>query len=180
LRHPEKKLDLKEFDRLFMKKLVIAAIVILSWGCGGKLSDEQRKKLHDGMATQDIKRVSEADIQEAAMTYAQSVFSDIEKADKFLNKKSKIDSIEAERQVKIYSLVPDDKTLREIEKALVDAYVTGATSSNVRDNLQRIGEDSLLYTRPVFKDRPDGSQEFSHAVGIKMAKKTIVLSMPNP
>lgn len=163
-----------------MKKSLIVAIITLCWGCGGKLSDEQRKKLHEGMATQDIKRVSEADVQAAATIYAQSVFADVEKVDKFLNKKSKIDSIATERHVKIYSLIPDDKTLRNIEKALVDAYVTGAGTSQAGDNLQRIGEDSLLYTKPVFKDRPDGSQQFSHAIGIKMAKKTIVLSMPNP
>ncbi|MEJ0054265.1 MAG: hypothetical protein WDN75_00595 [Bacteroidota bacterium] len=163
-----------------MKKLVIVAVAVFCWCCGGKLSDEQRKKLHEGMATQDIKRVSESDLQAAAMTYAQSVFTDIEKVDLFLNKKSKIDSIASTRNVKIYSLIPDDKTLRDIEKSLVDAYVTGAAASQVGDNLQRIGEDSLLYTKPVFKDRPDGSQQFSHAVGIKMAKKTIVLSMPNP
>ena len=47
-------------------------------------------------------------------------------------------------------------------------------------DLQRAGEDSILYTKPVFKNRPDGSQQFSHAIGIKMAIKTIVLSMPTP
>ena len=160
-----------------MKKLFFLIIVAFCWGCGGKLSDEQRKRLHEGMATQDIRKVSESDIQEAAMKFAQSIFADIKKVDQSANKKSKIDSIATKRQVKIYSLTPDDKTMREIEKSLVDAYVTGADAGQAGDNLQRIGEDSLLYTKPVFKDRPDGSQQFSHAIGIKMAKKTIVLSM---
>ena len=132
------------------------------------------------MASQDIKRVSEGELQEAALTYAQSVASDIDKTDKYLNQKAKIDSIGFARQVKIYSLVPDDAALREIEKKLVEAYVTGAQDGPVGDNLQKAGEDSLLFTRPVFKDRPDGSQEFSHAIGIKMSKKTVVLSMPKP
>lgn len=161
-----------------MKRFVI--LVIICWGCGGKLSDEQRKRLHDGMATQDIKKVSEGELQEAALTYAQSVVIDVEKIDKYLNQQSKIDSIGTARHVKIYSLVPDDGELREIEKKLVEAYVTGAETGPVSDNLQKAGEDSLLFTRPVFKDRPDGSQQFSHAIGIKMSKKTVVLSMPRP
>ena len=162
-----------------MNNVLILAVVIACWSCGGKLSDEQRKKLHEGMATQDIKRVPDADIQEAALKYAQSVFADIEKVDKSLKKKSAIDSLASAREVKIYSLVPDDKMLREIEKALVDAYITGSGNGQPGDNLQRVGEDSLLYTKPVFKDRPDGSQQFSHAIGIKMSKRTIVLSMPS-
>jgi len=161
-----------------MKNLLILIVIVVCWSCGGKLSDEQRRKLQEGMATQDIKRVSNADVQAAAMDYAKSVFADVEKVDKFLRKKSKIDSIASARQVKIYTLIPDDKMLLEIEKSLVDAYVNGSGNGQPGDNLQRVGEDSLLYTKPIFKDRPDGSQQFSHAIGIKMAKRTIILSMP--
>lgn len=160
-----------------MKKLVLIAILFCC-ACGGKLSDEQRKRLHDGMVTQDIKRVSDADLEAAALTYANSVLVDVEKVDKFLNQKSKIDSIAAARNVRIYSLIPDDAALREIEKKLVDAYITGADAGQAVDNLQKAGEDSLLFTRPVFRDRPDGSQQFSHAIGVKMSRKTVVLSMP--
>ncbi len=159
-----------------MKKLVI--IVTACWACGGKLSDEQRQRLHEGMATQDIKRVSEADLQEAAMGYAKTVLVDVMKVDKYLNQKSRIDSIASHHHVRIFSLIPNDSTLREIEKQLVEAYITGADTGQAGDNLQKAGEDSLLYTAPIFKNRPDGSQQFSHAIGIKMAKKTVVLSMP--
>ncbi len=161
-----------------MKRLLILAIIAL--GCGGKLNDEQRKRLQEGMATQDIRRVSEADLQAAALRYAKSVLADIDMASTSKDSSLKIDSIAGARQVKIYSLIPDDSTLRKIEKQLVEAYITGADVGQVGDNLQKIGEDSLLFTKPVFKDRPDGSQQFSHALGIKMAKKTIVLSMPMP
>ena len=152
--------------------------MILCWACGGKLSDEERKKLHEGMATQDIKRVTEADLQEAAMVYAKSVLNDVMKVDKYLNQKSKIDSIAAQHQVRIYSLIPNDSTLREIETQLIEAYITGAEMGQTGDNLQKAGEDSLLYTVPVFKNRPDGSQQFSHAIGIKIARKTVILSIP--
>jgi hypothetical protein len=160
-----------------MKGWVVLTLILCS--CGGKLSDEQRKKLHEGMATQDIKRVSEADLQEAALLYARAVLADVEKVNSSLSNPSKIDSIARTRQVRIYSLIPDDATLREIEKQLVDAYLAGSDVGEVGDNLQKVGEDSLLFTKPVFKNRPDGSQQFSHAIGIKMAKKTIVLSIPS-
>lgn len=152
--------------------------MIVCWACGGKLSDEERKKLHEGMATQDIKRVTEADLQEAAMVYAKSVLNDVMKVDKYLNQKSKIDSIATQHQVRIYSLIPNDSTLREIETQLIEAYITGAEMGQTGDNLQKAGEDSLLYTVPVFKNRPDGSQQFSHAIGIKIARKTVILSIP--
>ena len=152
--------------------------MIVCWACGGKLSDEERKKLHEGMATQDIKRVTEADLQEAAMVYAKSVLNDVMKVDKYLNQKSKIDSIATQHQVRIYSLIPNDSTLREIETQLIEAYIAGAEMGQTGDNLQKAGEDSLLYTVPVFKNRPDGSQQFSHAIGIKIARKTVILSIP--
>ena len=161
-----------------MKRLVI--LVIVCWACGGKLSDEERQKLHEGMATQDIQRVTEADLQEAAVVYAKSVLNDVMKVDKYLNQKSKIDSIAAQRQVRIYSLIPNDSTLHEIETQLIEAYIAGTDTGHAGDNLQKAGEDSLLYTVPIFKNRPDGSQQFSHAIGIKIAKKTVVLSIPKP
>lgn len=162
-----------------MKKL-LGIMIIIGASCGGKLTDEERKKLHEGMATQDIKRVTEAELQEAALTYAKSVLTDVEKVDKYLNQKSKIDSVAKAREVKIYSLMPEDAALREIEKKLVEAYIAGADTGTAGDNLQRIGDDSLLYTRPVFKLHPDGSQQFSHAIAVRMSRKTVVLSMPQP
>jgi hypothetical protein len=153
-------------------------LILLCGACGGKLSEEQRKKLHEGMASQDIRRVSEAEMEIAATTMAQSIIADIEKIDKSLTQKSRIDSLANAHHVQIYSLMPDDAALREIEKKLVDAYIEGTEAGQAADNLQKVGQDSLLFTRPIFKERPDGSQQFSHAIGIKMAKKTVVLSMP--
>lgn len=161
-----------------MKRILLIALLAMS--CGGKLTDEERKRLHEGMATQDIKRVSDAELQEAAIAYGRSVLADVERIDPFLRVQSRIDSLARARHVLIYSLMPDAASLKEIEKQLVDAYLSGSDAGQVSENLQRIGEDSLLFTKPVFKDRVDGSQEFSHAIGIKMAKKTIILSIPAP
>lgn len=155
-------------------------LILLATACGGKLTQEEREKLHDGMATQDIRRVTDAELQEAALAFAFSVMRDVEIVDKYLNKKTEIDSLAAARKVKIYSLTPDDAALREIEKKLIEAYLAGTDAGTAGDNLQTIGEDSLLFTRPVFSLHPDGSQQFNYAIGIRMSKKTVVLSMPQP
>ncbi len=161
-----------------MNKLLL--LLLISLGCGGKLSQEEREKLHEGMATQDIRRVTDAELQEAALAFAASVMRDVEKVDKMLVQKGRIDSLGAALGVKIYSLTPDDATLKEIEHNLIEAYIAGTDAGTAGDNLQAIGSDSLLFTHPIFRLHPDGSQEFSHAVGIRMAKRTVVLSMPQP
>ncbi len=158
----------------------LLGVLLICASCGGKLTDEQRQKLHEGMATQDIKRVSDADLQAASLSYGKSVLRDIENLDPSLKERSRIDSLEVVYQVRIYSLIPSAPELREIEKQLVDAYVSGGDAGQVADNLQKIGSDSLLYTKPVFKTGMDGSLQFSHAIGIMMSKKTVVLSMPQP
>lgn len=162
-----------------MRKLVWI-VILISVACGGKLTQEEREKLHDGMATQDIRRVTDAELQEAAYKYLTAVISDVEKIDKYLNKKGQLDSLSAIRKVKIFSLTPDDEALREIEKKLIEAYLAGTDAGTAGDNLQAIGADSLLFTRPIFSLHPDGSQQFNHAIGIRIAKKTIILSMPQP
>jgi hypothetical protein len=162
-----------------MNKFLVL-LLLVSLGCGGKLSQEEREKLHDGMATQDIRRVTDAELQEAALSFAARVMREVEKVDKMLVQKSRIDSLGAALGVKIYPLTPDDATLKEIEHNLIEAYIAGTDAGTAGDNLQAIGSDSLLFTHPIFRLHPDGSQEFSHAVGIRMAKRTVVLSMPQP
>ena len=158
----------------------IVLLLVICAGCGGKLSNEERQRLHDGMATQEIRRVTDAELQEGALVLAKSILADLERVDKYMNQKAKIDSLAVARNVKIYFLVPDDAALREIEKNLVEAYIAGTDAGTASDNLHNIGADTVLFTRPVFNLHPDGSQQFSHAIGIRMSRKTIVLSMPQP
>ncbi|MBS1545728.1 MAG: hypothetical protein JST14_18970 [Bacteroidetes bacterium] len=161
-------------------KRFLFLLLLVSAACGGKLSNEERKKLHEGMSSQDIKRVTDAELQEAALSYGKRVLEAVEKTDKYLNQKSKIDSIGSAYQVKIYPLIPTGSELAQIEQQLVEAYVSGAQEGVGGENIQKIGTDSILFTKPVFREHPDGSQEFTHAIAIKMAVKTIVLSMPQP
>lgn len=163
-----------------MKKYALLMISLIAIQCVGKLTPEERKKLHDGMASQEIRRVTDAELHEGALAYAAGVLRDIEKADPYLLNKKRVDSLAREHGVVIYSLSPDKTSLQLMENNLIEAYVSGAATGTAADNLQALGADSLLFTHPVFRIHPDGSQEFTHAIGIRMAKRTVVLSMPKP
>jgi len=52
-----------------------------------------------------------------------------------------------------------------------------AASGQGSDNIQKIGPDSLLYTKPIMREHPDGSTEFMKALGIRMTRKQIVLTI---
>jgi hypothetical protein len=155
-------------------------LFLLVCACGGKLTQEEREKLHEGMATQDIRRVTDAELQEAALSLATEIMSDVERTDKFLVNPQKIDSLAAARAVVVFALRAGSTALGKTEKQLIEAYAAAAATGTAGDNLQKLGTDSVLFTRPVFRMHPDGSQEFSHAIGIRMATRTIVLSMPQP
>lgn len=76
----------------------------------------------------------------------------------------------------IYPLAPGDSLLLAIEQQIIEAY-TSANGLDLTDNIQKIGNDSLLYTYPVLSTLPDGSVQFKFALGIKMPKKEVILSM---
>ena len=159
-------------DRYFlskdaMKKLMIVLMILTS--CGGKLTDEQRKKLKEGMENQKIRKISEARITDAAFVMGRSIVRQLGEVSGA--------SLEKIAAVKIRQLRDDDKTLSGIEKQITEAYAAGASSGEVGDNVQRLGQDSLLYTKPVLTERPDGSHEFNYAIGIRMSRKQVVSSI---
>lgn len=164
--------------RLQLIRIILVAVVVSS--CGGKLSEEQRKRLQEGMSTMDIKRVSDAELHEAALRYGKEVATVTFTVDRNLMQKKKIDSLSDAYHVTIFRMMPNDSALRSIEKQLMEAYLLNANIQDLTDNVQKTGQDSLLFTRPVFRDRPDGSQEFNFAIAIRMPVKTVILRMPKP
>ena len=150
-------------------------VSFLFWiSCTGTLSDNQRKKIKDEMESSEIKKVTEAQITEAAFQYGRQVATIIEKKDKTLTNQSFLDSVSQAFEVEIISLQPENNSLRAVEKLLLEAYQTDAQAA---DNIQKMGSDSLLYTKPFTRERPDGSTEFSKALGIRMTKKQVILTI---
>jgi len=151
------------------------ALLILLTSCGGSLSDEQRKKLRDRMKADEIKHVTEGELMAAALEYGRSVSGILAKRDPSLNNKALIDSLELAFNSTISSIQPGDSMLLAIESQLVEAYTSSGTT--VVDDVQKLGTDSLLYTKPIMVERPDGSVEFIKALSIHMPVRSVVLSI---
>lgn len=154
--------------------IVILAGVLVS--CGGSLSDEQRKKLREGVALHEIKKVSELEITEAALEKGRSIVKTMEGG----TDKVDLDSLMASTGSTIKFLTPGAHAL-EIEKQLIDAYVAAEPGSQV-ENLQPIRKadgtvDSLLYTQPKLSKQPDGTDKLEGVWNIWLSQKEIVLSI---
>lgn len=156
-------------------KYILFIIVVFLTACGGTLTDEQRKKLKDGMKLNEIKKVSEAQIMETAFSMGRFLVKDIEKIS--INDRPRMDSLQQVYKIKIFSLYPGDSLLLAIEKQVVEAYTAGSGQVQLNDNVQRVGADSVLYTKPIMRELPDGSVQFSYALGIRIPRKQIVLSI---
>ncbi len=129
------------------------------------------------MEAKSIKKISDAELTEAALAYGRSMTKIIEGRDKSLNNRKFLDSLERIYGVQILSMQPSDSLLRGVEKKIIEAYTSGGDLSGIGDNLQNMGTDSLLYTKPLMMERPDGSLEFDKALAIRIPKKQVILSI---
>ncbi|MBX7125106.1 MAG: hypothetical protein K1X47_05400 [Cyclobacteriaceae bacterium] len=154
---------------LFSGLLLLAA-------CQGKLSDEQRRQIKEGLKSIEVQKVPEAKLLDGAYALGRSLSKTIEARDKYLGDARFLDSISQATGVKVVKLTPDVATLQSIEKQIIEAYVAGTNQVELTDNIQKIGTDTILYTKPYVFDRPDGSLVFSHAMGLRIPVKSIIRS----
>ena len=159
-----------------MKKFVLVGIVFLA-SCGGTLTEEQRKKARESIEQGQLKRVTDSEMTEASFTLGRKIALLVEKKDHYLTNSSFLDSLEKVYQVEITSLQPGDSTSLAVEQQIIEAYIAGSGKVELNDNIQKLGKDSILYTKPILRELVDGSVEFSKALGIRMARKEIVLSI---
>jgi hypothetical protein len=152
---------------------ILASFLLIS--CGGSLSSDQRKKIRENMDAKSIKKISDAELTEAALAYARNITKIIESHGS--NDRRFLDSLEKAFDVQILFMQPSDSELRAVEKQIIDAYTAGGSAADLGDNIQKMGNDSLLYTKPILKERPDGSVEFTKALGLRLHKKPIILSI---
>lgn len=153
------------------------AILIFLTSCGGALSDEQRKKMQDRMKDDAIKRVTEGELMSAAFDYGRSIGSIIQKRDPSMVNKNLLDSLESAFQVQITTIQPGDSMLLAIESQLIEAYASSAGQVQIADDVQKMGTDSILYTKPIMHERADGTLEFTRALSIHMPTRSVVLSI---
>ena len=158
-------------------KILIGLFILVMISCGGSLTPEQREKARKAIEEGKIKRISPARIIEAALEAGKKIATEINGRDPFMNNVSFVDSLALANQVIIYALRPGMSNISEEESAVAEAYLSQGDLSIPLDNIQKLSGDSVLYTRPVGSERPDGSRPFSHAIAVKMAVKQVVLSI---
>jgi hypothetical protein len=141
--------------------------------CGGTLTDEQRKKMREGSEQQAVVKVTDAEITDAAFAKGRSVLAVLSG--------NNADSLAASMNVKIHWLEAGASTNSlAVEQQLMDAYINSViTGTPMRDNIQKIGTDSMLYTSVVVLTRPDSTIEIKGTWNIWMSKKQLILSMGN-
>jgi hypothetical protein len=160
------------FVVLYMTKTLLVALILLISACGGTLTEEQRKKMREGSEQQAVVKVTDAELTEAAFEKGRAALQGLTSPDK-------ADSLASALNVKIHWLQAgaSPNTLA-LEQQILDAYINSViTGAPMRDNIQKIGTDSMLYTSVVVLTRPDSSIEIKGTWNIWMSKKQLILSM---
>jgi hypothetical protein len=160
-----------------MKKIALISLIVLT-SCGGSLSDEQRKRLHDGMEKQKIVKISDSEIVSAAMEQGRTFYAAIEKA---LFNQSKIDSLARVYNVRVVQLDINSANAKEMEKQLLDAYISAAATGSMPDNIQKIHKeneteyDSLIYSKPIVVVKNE-VENVTGVWNIYLSKKQVIIS----
>jgi hypothetical protein len=151
----------------------LGAIILTA--CEGKLSDKQRKEMREAQKQQEIKIVTDAQIMEAALAHGKMVLASIENSGK--NAAQKTDSIGKATKSIVRWLEPSSTNARLIENQLIEAYLVSAATGSSPENIQETENDSLVYTKPVIREMPDGSVTVKGMWSIWFSKKQIVASI---
>lgn len=166
-----------------MKLWIIFGTGLLLTACGGALSDEQRREMREGMAQQKVMKVSDADIVAAAMEKGSNTLLALE-AVQF--EPTRVDSIATAQHVTAKWMVPGSPGAagKVLESQLIEAYVLGAASGAIQDNLQKMWTDeahtdydSLFYSHPMVKRLPDGSDQLEGVWNIYISRRDLILEM---
>ena len=163
-----------------MKIIGSIVVLVMLMACGGSLSDEQRKKMREGMEQQKIVRMTDSEVMTAAIDKGREVYALLEKIE---FDSTRIDSIAAGNHVRISWVVPGKANAQAIEQQLIEAYVMGLATGSLQDNIQKLHKtndpndyDSILYSKPVVTPMPDGVENLKGIWNVYLSRKDIVLS----
>lgn len=137
------------------------------------MSDEQRKQMLEARDQQRIQKISEAEIMDLAFAKGREVLAELS-----MQESPAVDSISQVQGVKIHWLSAGAANALAIEQQLIEAYINSVMEgTTLQDNIQKMGTDSLLYTKAVVIMRPDSSVEVKGTWNIRMSKKQLILGM---
>lgn|SRR5690349_17547035 len=159
-----------------MKHLPLIMVILLA-ACGGSLSDEQRKQMREKMEENKIVHVTEVEITEEAFAEGREL---ADKLDSMRGDSAAIRKFLSDHK-NIHFITPTQSTSRMLEKQLVDAYLSDPTGAH-QDNVQKVRNnqgdfDTLLYTKPVVRKLPDGSDELVGVWNVWLPKKDLVVKI---
>lgn len=136
------------------------------------------------MENQKIQKVSESEILSESLDQGRVIFNELQKIN--FDSAGKVDVAE-KYHVRIRWIVPGSSSAKEIEKQLIEAYVSGAETGSSQDNVQILRKsndegnyDSLLYSRPVVTPMADGAVNVEGVWNIYLSRKQVVLGLQTP
>lgn len=153
-------------------------LLVSLFACGGSLSDEQRKEMKEKMEENRIVRVTDAEITEVAFSTGRAMVAQL---DSLAMDSSMLTSFLNEQQGRIHFLKPGESDMHVLEKQLIDAYLADP-SGTFQDNVQAVRHgggdaDTLLYTKPITKELPDGRVQLIGVWNIWLPKKELIVEI---
>lgn len=118
--------------------IIVLLMLLILVGCGGSLSEKQRKAFKEEMKDREIKKLSEEEIYKQALDDGQSLMTQLE------------NGLTVEQAMKkcgcgISFIENENQDLTIIEKELFEAYQYNPKGT---DNIQK-EDDWLIYSKPV-------------------------------
>ena len=129
------------------------------------------------MEAKSIKKISEAELTETALAYARKITKIIETSGR--SDQKFFDSLNIAYDVEVILMTSKYTGLRAVERQVMEAYASTDGSANLGDNLQKMGNDSLLYTKPLYNKVKGSDLEFAKALALRIHKKAVILSIKN-
>ncbi len=173
--------------------LICIATGMLLWHCSRSGETTLNQKVLEEMKEREAKHVLPGEIIEAAYAQGDTIASQTQQLllreyrqsgndialssflQTHLNRVA--DSLEQKYKVRIEWIAPQDtssNTLTDLQQQLLVAYLYNADHQlDVNHNIQRIDEESYLYTKPMVSD----SSQFLGMWSVMLSKKEVVLGM---
>ncbi len=124
-----------------MKHIFIFTLMLAFIACDSKLTEEQRKALKDEMIERKIRKISQDEIYKKALEEGRSLMKAI-----LAGQNKERLSADCDCQILLVNKISDELTAKE--KQVVEAYLF----SSGEDNIQKDGDDKLIYTQPITTD----------------------------
>jgi hypothetical protein len=138
------------------------------------MSDEQRKQMLEAHEKQSIQKVTEVELTEAAFKKGREVARNLDEQTSL----TQADSMSQAMGVTIRWLAPGSAHAHEIETQIIEAYINSVLMGEQQtDNVQRVGPDSLVYTKVIVTTRSDSSVEVKGTWNVWLSKKNLILEM---